>query len=336
MSYPKHVFLDTEVFTAQQYNFESHQLTAFVEAAKKRDVSLITTAPTIAEVQRHIKDRAEEALRQVELGYKEAMKGAPFLKKWERLAEPPGQKAKSAAARVGLQSLTRFLGKFPNIHLGYEGVDLAQVMLWYDQALPPFALGKKRKEFPDAFAIAIVSEFATREGHPIAVVSGDQDMGSACEHKPLLLHFSSLGQLTEAMLDEEGGLAPIKEGILSDLSLLASAVEDDLILAGVEHAISHYVLLETTFETKVKDVNVVGVSLHHASLAFTVYVRAKYTMAERGEGSSPKLGQMFTQIFRTGGTAKVKLDPASHKIQKVTFVEVNDYVFHATAIPALD
>jgi hypothetical protein len=72
-----------------------------------------------------------------------------------------------------------FLKQFTVVELGYEGIRLETVMSWYENIRAPFGEGKKRKEFPDAFAIASLAEFAERTETYVAVVSEDNDFKSA-------------------------------------------------------------------------------------------------------------------------------------------------------------
>ena len=44
-------------------------------------------------------------------------------------------------------------------------------MNWYDWKVAPFGEGTKRKEFPDAFAFAIVLQYAKKNKCSVAVVS---------------------------------------------------------------------------------------------------------------------------------------------------------------------
>ena len=66
----------------------------------------------------------------------------------------------------------------------------------YDAAEAPFNAGKKRKEFPDAFAVEMLDAHAQEEKIYMAVVSSDPDFQSACQRYSSLLYFRALPRLT--------------------------------------------------------------------------------------------------------------------------------------------
>ncbi|MFZ1830298.1 MAG: PIN domain-containing protein, partial [Candidatus Competibacteraceae bacterium] len=122
--------------------------------------------PTESEIVRQIRDRSKEALKALE----DARRRAPFLAKWKHF--PPTQTHYMTdweVMRVAMAEWQEFLKNFNVVKLDYSGV-MKTVMQWYDRVTPPFREGKKRKEFPDAFAIAIVEAYARSTTSSIAVV----------------------------------------------------------------------------------------------------------------------------------------------------------------------
>jgi hypothetical protein len=190
MSVPNVVFMDTSIFDGQNYNYESSVFVSFARVVKGKELTLLLPHPIELEVRRHIKERAQEAANALE----KAKRRAPFLTKWKHWpVKKDGFFALSWKLDViAQQEWQRFLQLFNVVRLSYEYVRLKEVMQWYDSGRAPFGKGKKRKEFPDAFAVAAVSEYAVQNDVAVAVISQDSDMGSACEHFPSLLHFSSL------------------------------------------------------------------------------------------------------------------------------------------------
>jgi hypothetical protein len=165
MSIPTAVFLDTTVFDGQSYNFSSTAFSTFVPACKHRNLKLLLPDPTEREIKRHMSERTEEAITLIE----QAHRNAPFLEKWNGF--PPRDSRKEEAKLVRFREWLSFLKQFDVVRLNYDGITVAKVMNWYDAADPPFDKGKKRKEFPDAFTIAILSAYAEQNSCYIAVVS---------------------------------------------------------------------------------------------------------------------------------------------------------------------
>jgi hypothetical protein len=177
MSLPTAVFLDTSILDAQQYNFASTAVSTFVATCQKRNVTLLVLPdPTEREIRRHIAERSDEALQAL----KKARTQAPFLAKWKGFpAEPSPDSTKWEGEFVAEMEWKAFLTKFTVTRLGYDGLDMRQVMRWYDQQEAPFS-SAKRKEFPDAISIALLDVYAQKQSSYVAVISADRDFERAC------------------------------------------------------------------------------------------------------------------------------------------------------------
>ena len=213
MSVPTAIFIDTSVLDSQNYNYESSAISSFLNATTNEAITLVLPHPTEQEVLRHINARAKEAVDALE----KAKRRAPFLTKWKHW--PTDQKCifsisweVNSLAKDEWQS---FLKRFQTVRLGYEGIKIEEIMEWYDRASPPFGKGKKRKEFPDALAVAIVLRYAKEHSTAVAVVSHDNDMAQACGLYPELLHFGSLPSYTEATLLSANNFSSAKETVLA-------------------------------------------------------------------------------------------------------------------------
>jgi hypothetical protein len=184
------------MFDGQSYNFSSTKLSTFVPACRHRNLKLLLPDPTEREVKRHMAKRSAEAVELIE----KAHRTAPFLTKWKGF---PPDSPKGHAQHIAPIAWRTFLQQFDVVRLNYDGIAIGKVMNWYDATEPPFGPGGKRKEFPDAFIIAILSAYAEQHSCYIAVVSPDQDMKKACDRFSSLLYFQSLPVLTELLLSAE-------------------------------------------------------------------------------------------------------------------------------------
>jgi len=219
MSIVTHIFLDTSIFDGQQYNFSSATLASFVGAADDLGVWLVLPDPTEREVRRHISDRSRDAMRALN----EAYRKAPFLSKWRHFQNRLSNRDELLeVTRIALSEWADFVGQLKVIRLGYDRIDMPMIMDWYDKASAPFGTGKKRKEFPDAFAIAMLASYAKSEGIRIGVVSLDPDFKAACENFSSLVYFESLPHLTESLLSNPSRVLAIKAAIVADLEKLES------------------------------------------------------------------------------------------------------------------
>ncbi len=325
MSLPKAAFLDTSVFAGQQYNYASVVLKSFVPVAKKADLKILLPDPTSREIARQIKERSADALKALE----DARRKAPFLAKWKHF--PPKQTtwAQWEVERVARAEWSQFLEQFQVENLGYEGVSIPKVMTWYDSIRAPFGEGKKRKEFPDAFAIEIVSLYADKHRMCVAVVSEDQDIRKACEHYPSLLYFQSLAQLTELLLVGETKLDELRENLSGSLELLEDAIHQQI------NEFSTYIYDEGYEEEgcsigspQIIDTRIVGLGNNECTVVFDAEFESEHKIkweevVDPSEGYTETYSDSVRQSNTVSGTAKLILDAKTGKVTSVGMVEVD-------------
>src|SRR5678815_2858107 len=153
---PDAIFLDTNVFDRHHYDFAGLALTTFAEACQRHNVPLILPDPIERELRRHVRKAATDAL---DLERK-ARRTAPFLRAL-RMRDVLLQDEVDEYTRRATLGLSEYLDRFTVTRVGYDGLNLSVLMDWYDSQSPPFGSAGKRKEFPDAFAIAIVQSYSS-------------------------------------------------------------------------------------------------------------------------------------------------------------------------------
>jgi len=324
MSVPNVVFMDTSIFDGQNYNYESSVFVSFARVVKGKGLTFLLPHPIELEVRRHIKERAQEAVNALE----KAKRRAPFLTKWEHWPVKKDGFFPLSWELDGIaqQEWQRFLQLFNVVRLSYEYVRLKEVMQWYDSGRAPFGKGKKRKEFPDAFAVAAVSEYAVQNDVAVAVVSQDSDMGSACDHFPSLLHFPSLPAYTEAILS--------KDTRLEETRLLLTKNEDAIVEHFCEAFCELGFYLEVPGESELEEVDVTELDLPElrivalgkaeCTVAFDAHVSFKARFScydpETYESRGSCTAEDSTSIT---GVAKVRFTDAWDEIDEVFSVKLD-------------
>ena len=324
MSVPNVIFIDTNIFDRQNYNYESSVFVSFAQKVKDKGITLLLPHPMELEVQRHIKERVQEAINAL----KKAKHCAPFLTKWKHW--PVKKESFFSLSReldgIAWQEWERFLQLFNVVRLSCEHVQLKEVMQWYDSGRAPFGKGKKRKEFPDAFAIAAVSEYAVQNNLAVAVISHDSDMGSACDHFPSLLHFPSLPAYTEAILS--------KDKRLEEARLLLTKNEDTIVEHFCEAFYELGFYLEIPGEYELEEVNITGLDL--PELRIVALGKAECTVAFEADISFKARFSFYdTETYETSGsytaedstpitgTAKVRFTDTWDKIDEIFSVKLD-------------
>lgn len=335
MSLPTVVFLDTSVLAGQQYNFTSTALATFLPVAKNIGLKLLLPDPTEREIIRQIHDRSQEALKALE----DARRRAPFLAKWKHFPTRPTDSEYDWEVRnVALSEWREFLAQFEVIKLDYSNIDLKEIMRWYDSVTPPFGQGKKRKEFPDAFAVAIIEAYATKHDAFVAVVSEDLDFKLACDRYSSLLYFRSLPALTEVLLAAPSKIESLRASITKDLSLLEGRLFDEAQGLEFTHYKSNYKVRRSRIQsTSITDVRIVALGDGECTITFDADLEAEHLLEWHEWHHERDWGEDFEEwLLETSpisGTAKVSLDPATGELKTVMSIETDIWTVEVTENP---
>jgi|CXWL01.1.fsa_nt_gi predicted nucleic acid-binding protein len=325
MSVPGAIFIDTSILAGQQYNFASTAFAAFTEVVRKRGLQLLLPDPTKREVLRQIAERSTEALKALEV----ARRRAPFLSKWRHF--PVEQKPWPGdweVRRVANAEWQAFLQQFEVVALSYDGINVATVMDWYDAIRAPFGEGKKRKEFPDAFAIATLAEYASKTGSCIAVLSADEDFRRACAYYPGLLYFPSLPSLTELLLADEERIEPLKALVEASGDKLKDAVSEAIAGLSFYHAYEEYNEIEDVedVETEIVELKVISLGATECTVAFEADFSYSVRLSIRysGNDDGDEVAGWVYDTASTSGTAKLQLEADLSAVKSVVMVDLED------------
>jgi hypothetical protein len=176
----KFVFLDTEAFVREKFDWNSRSFVRLKELAKSHHVRIVTTSITKNEVRRKIGEI---------LGY-----AANALNKYD---VPLGQlgiptKLDTTVGLVKLETLFEdFLTEVRAIEIPLD-TDLEVLFRDYFKQLPPFS-EKKKSEFPDAVVVSSLRQWCAKRFCKVYVVSGDPDLKTCCDE--VLLHADTVNEV---------------------------------------------------------------------------------------------------------------------------------------------
>ncbi len=211
-------------------------------------------------------------------------------------------------------------------------------MQWYDSVSPPFREGKKRKEFPDAFAVAILETYARQHDSFIAVVSEDNDFKLACDRFSSLLYFKSLPTLTELLLTDPAKTEKLREAILEDMSVLENALFEEADGLEYYHQDSDYKVRRSKIHgASITEVRIVALGAGECTLTFDAELEAEHLLQwnewdyEREEAEEEQTWVLETAPV--SGTAKVSLDLSSNSIKDITSIETDIAEIEVTENP---
>ncbi|MCE9561166.1 MAG: PIN domain-containing protein [Planctomycetes bacterium] len=216
---PHYLFLDTQVFDGNQYDFENKHFRQLRSLGLSDWVQLVLPDITRREVERHIAEKAKETFA--------AMK--EFSNKGFRrnLRRPPFDAIRKGTTEEEIRKelLDHFKGFCHDtnaIELPAVGLNATAVLNDYFDGKPPFGEGKKKHEFPDAFAGQILFNWCEANSNTVVVVSRDGDW-SKYKNTPLDV-IKHIGEFLERHIDNFTA-SEIRKAMKRSKSLVAKAKE---------------------------------------------------------------------------------------------------------------
>jgi len=342
MNTPKTIFIDTSIFDGLAYNFRSTKLQVIRSLGKRLRLKLLIPDPIEREIKRHIMDRSKSAVKSLE----NTVHKAPFL---TQLDSWPLKNNDKTTLVYQLQEhvekeLLNFLDNFEVIKLNYKGVDINEIMDWYDWKYAPFS-DKKKSEFPDAFAVACLNQYHKISGDNIAVVSSDGDYSLVCQRYKHFLYFPSLTAYAEAVQYEDERIKKIHKILSTDDSVIRNAISDEFS--------NLMFLVEANWDGEVYDIelvdfneikyHVIGTGHHNyiisfdAEIFFSAYVSywdLETAVYDKGEAYPLfKIEGRIEQDSTISGTCKISTDAAEKKITDCNNIEFDQDYISIDAIP---
>lgn len=210
-----HIFIDTSIFVGANFHYESSTFKQLITLASEKYLFIYLTPITISEVKAQIQKRIQDAHRAVQRCKKEAMV----------LRHLPNDTFRGLFADFDVKTVAETLIKqFENLisnsratTIPINGTSVDQVFERYFSSSPPFGAGKKKNEFPDAFALSALNEWCTTKSEKIYVISTDGDMARACEEHKALISLDSLEALLNLVATDNKILAAFAESAFQHL-----------------------------------------------------------------------------------------------------------------------
>jgi hypothetical protein len=203
--------------------------------------------------------------------------------------------------------------------------------------------GKKRKEFPDALAIAALAAHATKAATYIAVVAADNDFYAACDRFTYLMYFPSLPALLELLLSDDKRLEQVRALVDQADNQLTEAVGDALdgiLIYHTERAFNDDAAESEIDNVSVSDIRIVALGDHDCTVAFELeveftatlhwieheqgYGRGHYEEEDYAEEIRRVRSKEVTDVYAMTGTAKIRFNDDRTRIDKVVFVDLGE------------
>jgi hypothetical protein len=190
----RNVFIDTQYFVKNNYNFGSQSFTSLCKLCKSEELRYHLTSVVEQEVENKIKASIKESLSSLQ----------SFKKKANILSTIEDDYLSSLFSTVKEEDVySKAINVFHeyNKNCNYEyieadKVDAEALLDLYFGKKPPFGDAKKKAEFPDAISLLSIESYLV-DDEKIYIVSDDKDLKTYCEDNDRLISIDTLEQLLD-------------------------------------------------------------------------------------------------------------------------------------------
>ena len=312
----KRVFIDTEAFRNARFGVSGPAFKKFSELSARREVILVTTEITRREIEAQISEVALEIRNAVaKAAGIAASLGQPELVFLGIPATLITEKQVDEALR---SLISAFFDKCGAEQLELPKQVLPTVLDLYFKRKPPFGLGKKKAEFPDAFVLEALKANAGVNGQVLYVVSEDPDFANACKECPDLELVPTLSHF----LDRYNAHAETIKQIRATLRKNSSKIDkklDEIVrsLSGEIRDASGSVEFESREIVDLLDSLVISCEEPNASVEFVCFIEASAWLEIRPCGDASPEYRRAEIREAVNITLKFRFDPSNPTVFEV-------------------
>ncbi len=208
------VFVDSSVFIGKNYSYQHPSFIALKEAVLAGQANLLITDVTIEEVKAHIYDDISKSSQSL----KKVRKNAKILRNISALVDSVIFRDidQTSIGKQLIEQFEHFLKDAKATTVPVAEANTKFIFDCYFKGAAPFGEGKKKNEFPDAFALSTLNEWAESMQEDVIVVSQDTDMNGIEGDFPHLSVVGSLGEFLSKVTSYFEELAPTAQQLLED------------------------------------------------------------------------------------------------------------------------
>lgn len=201
------VFLDTSIYVDTNFAFSGPLYSALRSRIERGQARLGITRLTIQEAEAQI----AKSLAEAEQAVHKARQQAKILRNSDNASIQSlfADWSREDAERELNDKFAAFLADFDVDIFEHREVDVTKIFGLYFSQEKPFGESKKKYEFPDAFTLQYLEDWALDENDVVHVVSGDEDMRSGVNSFTNLVAHNSFPDLLSVLAFKYDELAPL-------------------------------------------------------------------------------------------------------------------------------
>lgn len=222
----EYVFIDTQVFVATGFGFKGKPFQALRKHLETRRLRLVLTDITVKEVHAQIERHVSKEFS----AHRKFLESARVLYN-SSIPEAAGVLKKIDTAAITQNLFDQFNAFLAESHasiIDTSDIRAGNVLEKYFAVTPPFGTAEnKRYEFPDAFVIEALMQWAYESERTVFVVSGDKLFREACLEFPLIAKETLKDVLDHVASDDQQFAAAVRRRTMDNLSYIEAGAKDD-------------------------------------------------------------------------------------------------------------
>ena len=224
----RNVFIDTSEFERLSFGFRSGSLKILTEHDQ---IKIVLADVVVSEVRDHLAKAANESVR-LHKSFSDSARVLRTLGSDDFQALFQKFKADDVATALNV-AFDEFLRVAEVETIPIPAAGSEEVFRRYFANEPPFGTGKKKAEFPDAFALDAVRCWAIDHQTKVYVVSRDQGMRDYCDTVDELIYVESIEQFLDMAVREDQEIADRVKAIMeADRSVFEDRLDQDFPMLG--------------------------------------------------------------------------------------------------------
>ena len=338
------VFLDTEVFVHENFNYKSPRFKSLMTLASESRIQVFLTDLTLREIEANIRGRVDDAVTSIKPNKVLKNSDIPSVRaRFDRLDPAPIQQELVGQLKEYLKAAKATILEVPP-------AVLPLVLDAYFEKQPPFGHGKNKAEFPDALVIETLREWCAKNELDITVVSPDQGVKAACAEDEALHQFDNIAKYLDALFASDEALSSfVREMILAVHGPIFEKAKEvfpyhGAILADEDGEVGEIELTGVELSENPEDVEIISLDPDNAevqlAVSLTFHAELSYKVPSTGVWDSEDHVLMFQDEVNATveqdieGTIVVEvdfknLDPQSFKVERVWVEGAQDIEVYA-------
>ena len=187
------VFLDTQIFVEQKFNFKSPGLHRLGKLGNLKEIDILISDV----VDKEVRSKIDETLHKIEISKNKLLKEINFLNQKKLKAEIEKALPNGTLLKMGVKQWDDYQKKSKIKILSSQEISIQKLLDFYFKGLPPFKGKKNKNEFLDAISLLSLLHWSEGRVDKIYIISRDKGIEIFCKENRKYIHIPQLSNFLD-------------------------------------------------------------------------------------------------------------------------------------------